>query len=1353
MKNSKTVIILFIAVLELALLNAKLTAHENHTHEHTNEEHHHNHDHNHDHKEQPKKYTFIVGNYLTPLITNTIKSIWAEYPVIKEKVEFELISKTDLDSGFDHNEITDSEIVVIDIMGIKISTSTQAGFNQDAIKRAISNGATILPINQSGGVDAQYTKIGLNYDETFRSYFQLGGAENFKNMVLNSLAKYLNISEIEFKQPQKELKTAYYHYNNSNGVKFKTFDEYKSWYQKEGYFKEDAKWVAVLTYSSFYDQGQASIEDELIRNVEEKGFNAFVAFGYPATKVIDNLLMDSNGNSRVSGILSFLFRFARFDVVKSLDKLGVPIINLITVYGKDGNEWKADNEGLSSLEVSWQLAIPEIAGLIQPTVAAYRIRERDEETGFYVEKRLPIYERVNRAIDRLKKWINLQNKNNKDKKTAIFYWNYPPGKQHIGASYLNVFASIENLLKKMKEAGYDVGDEDIDKEQLLKTSLEYGRNIGNWAPGELDEMVKAKKCVLVPLGDYRSWFSKLPSIFIKEVNDDWGDVTKSDLMVWTDPKDKKRYMVIPAIQRGNVVIVPQPVRGWLQNKEAMYHDEDLWPHHQYIGVYSWLKNEFKADVIIHFGTHGTHEWLPGKTNGLSGDDPPEAIIQDLPVIYPYIVDDVGEGLVAKRRGAAVTIDHMIPPLKKGGLYHEYAELEELISDHHRSLGQEPALARQYMKSIIKKITSLGLEKDINIEDSVNLDGKDGDPHTFSHDVIHEIGEYLDELKQINMPYGLHTFGKAPAENLRKSTIEAIKEVATEIPAEELENNILIGAKRELENTIKAMNGGYIPTGTGNDPVRNPQSLPTGKNFYAFNPDKIPKKEAWLVGVKLTDELLKKYKAEHEGKYPEKLAFVIWGTETIRHEGILESQILYLLGVTPIWNNWGKVTGIQIIPRDKLGRPRIDIVVSSAAEEMFGQLTQYIDQAVQMVKVLNEKDNRVRKHTRVLTEKLVQKGWTLEKAEQYASVRIFDEAPGRHDLNVSRITSASGTWKDDSVVADDYFKHMSYGYGNGLWGEKMEEVYKEVLSGTEMVLHSRSTNLYGTLDNDDFFMYAGGLVAAVRKLDGESPELNVTNIMNPAKPEMTSIERMMGMEMRSRYWNPKWIEGMMEEGYEGANKMSAFVDNMWGWQVTVPDTITDKHWEQTFEVYVEDKYGMNLDEFFDKTNPWAQQSISARMLEADRKKYWKAPEKMKNVLSKNYAMSVIEKGVACCEHTCNNPALNQFITNIISVAGLLTPQQLEMFKMQISKATGKKTDELETQNNKPKESLSKKEEVVEQKPENVKSETEGKKIEGFEMVEETSDKTEVTSSGSSWVIMAIVVGILALLVFGWKRKKV
>ena len=527
---------------------------------------------------------------------------------------------------------------------------------------------------------------------------------------------------------------------------------------------------------------------------------------------------------------------------------------------------------------------------------------------------------------------------------------------------------------------------------------------------------------------------------------------------------------------------------------------------------------------------------------------------------------------------------------------------------------------------------------------------------------------------------------------------------------------------------------------------------------------------------MTQELLDNYRAKNNGKYPEKLSFVIWGTETIRHEGVLESQILYLLGVEPIWNEWGKVTGIKVIPKEKLGRPRIDIVVSSAAEEMFGQLTQYIDQAVQMVKILDEKDNQVQQHIKEVTEKLIQKGWPQKKAEQYASVRIFDEAPGRYDLNVSRIVSASGSWENDSVVADEYLKRMSYGYGNGLWGEPMEDVYKMALSGTRMVIHSRSTNLYGTVDNDDFFMYAGGLTAAIRELDGKSPELVITNMMNPAKPEMTPIDRMMGMELRSRYWNPEWIEGMKKEGFEGANKMAEFVENMWGWQVTVPETIDAARWEQTFEVYVEDKYGLDLKEFFIKKNPYAYQAVTARMLETIRKGYWQPTEKVKQTLAKEYMTTVIEHGVACCVQTCNNPAFQQYATDILNTPGLVNPDTLIQYAEVLKTATGKLLNELKAEMDRivlAQASMSKpvpgsieqrKDTGQTQDKEKIEKADEWKlendafenteMVKGLEMEEIKTNESKITLNQSNmpWVVIAVVLGCIGFFVYGWTRKR-
>ena len=263
---------------------------------------------------------------------------------------------------------------------------------------------------------------------------------------------------------------------------------------------------------------------------------------------------------------------------------------------------------------------------------------------------------------------------------------------------------------------------------------------------------------------------------------------------------------------------------------------------------------------------------------------------------------------------------------------------------------------------------------------------------------------------------------------------------------------------------------------------------------------------------------------------------------------------------------------------------------------------------------------------------------------------------------------------------------------------------------------------------------------------------VANLQDGKDVTLDDLAKAIGKALRTRYLNPEWIEGMKKEGYAGAREMDKFVEHLWGFQVTTPFAVDKTQWEQIHEVYIEDKYGLDLKEFFDKNNPWAQQSIAARMLEADRKKYWKAPEEMKKKLARTYAMNVIEKGVACCEHTCNNPMLQQIVANIISLYGLLTPQQLDQFKMVIAKATGSTQEENEAKSKKARESLKKTIEEI-QREESVKAKTEGKKIEGFEMVDEKPEDTKVTASGSEWMVMVIAVGLLALLFIGWKRKKI
>jgi cobaltochelatase CobN len=363
-----------------------------------------------------------------------------------------------------------------------------------------------------------------------------------------------------------------------------------------------------------------------------------------------------------------------------------------------------------------------------------------------------------------------------------------------------------------------------------------------------------------------------------------------------------------------------------------------------------------------------------------------------------------------------------------------------------------------------------------------------------------------------------------------------------------------------------------------------------------------------------------------------------------------------------------VVDVEVIPRARLGRPRVDIVIASAAEGMFHNVTVLMDLAVQKVKAIDEADNVVRRHYLQTKTLLMARGYNEQDADRRAGVRIFDEPPGTFNLNTSTIVGASGTWNSDKGFADDYIKKLGHGYGNGFWGESMADVFRLALSGTDKVVHSSSTMLYGALDNDDMFMYVGGLAAAIRSLDGKSPELVVTNTRDPGKPEMTTIDKFIGTEFRSRYVNPKWIEGMKKEGYAGAGAMREFVEYLWGWDATVPETVSDAMWKETFDVYVQDKHGLGIKQFFEGASPYAYQDMTARMIETVRKGYWKADAATEKRLLTEYIESVNAHGASGAEHTTGNARLMKYVMDQGKAAGIPVPA-LDGFERAMEKATG------------------------------------------------------------------------------------
>ena len=1215
------------------------------------------------------RLTYLFSDGQMPVTLQAFKAVLAEHPDLRGRVELAFVTESTR-ARLETETLASTDVLVVDMMNEQMLDQVGAEHGLDLIAHVAARGA-VLVVGVGLSATEKFTAKGAVFDERAHAYWQHSGFANHVGLVKLALTK-AGIDGLALPEPQPSLELGYYYpdpQSGSGGRVFASWAEFDAWRRAAGKHRPGAPRIAVGFYKANYYSGDTQALDAVIGEIERQGAEAIPVFGYPGAYAFEELLIDEHGVPRVDVAMAFLFRFSDFETATHLAKLDVPVMNLVTLYGRSQREWRESKTGLSMFEGTFQVAVPEIGGLVSPIVVGSRERRFDLETGVSLVASEPIPSRIATGVRRALRFAALRAKPNAEKRIALMYYNYPPGKANIGASYLNVAESLANVLDRLAAEGYDVGAaSDRSPEAVLGAITTKARNVGGYAPGELDALVAEGDAALVPVADYERWLAELAPALREKIVADWGEPRDSSLMAVGEGAGKR--FVVPIVRYGNVVLLPQPSRAWGEDGDKLYHAKDLAPHHQYVATYEWLRREFGADAIVHVGTHGTHEWLDGKDVGQTEEDASDALIADLPNVYIYNVDVVGEGLIARRRGLATLVDHMVPPFVEGGLYAELAALNERINDYDAALHRNPVLAEAFAEEIRAQVIALGIDKDLGLDLGAGLD----------HEAVHEIIGYLQELRGQNIPYGLHTFGTAPEGKALESTVDAI--VGTDrsllpndakVLADDMRARIAQSASRELDSLVAALGGRFIPVGTGGEPIRNPDAYPTGKNFYSIDPDKVPKRAAWELGVKLADEMLAQHLEEH-GRYPEKVSFVIWGDETLRHEGVVESQIFHLLGTRPVWDERDKVVGIDVVPRSLLGRPRIDIVVASAAEGMFSNVTLLIDEAVQRVKMLDEADNLVRRHYLATRAALLERGYSEEQADRRAGVRIFDEPPGTYNLAVSKIAESSGTWDSDRALGDDYLRRMGHGFGNGFWGEPMEDVFRLALSGTEKVVHSSSTMLYGALDNDDFYMYMGGLASAIRNLDGATPDLVVTNTRDPSNPQMTSLEKFIGGEFRSRYVNPTWIEGMQAEGYAGAGAMREFVEYMWGWDATVTDVIDDAMWQEVFDVYVADKHDLGMREFFAEHSPAAFQDITARMLETVRKAYWAADEATVAALVEAHIETVLEHGIACSDTTCGNPRLLRFIVEQAVAAGVPAPA-VEAYVDALERVIGAPIEEL------------------------------------------------------------------------------
>ncbi len=1269
---------------------------------------------------------------------------------LPESIETRMFSAQELENDPQAKAyIADCTVVLVDVMAEELADYM--------IDNHLLEGRTVYALNH-GGDPKKLTEEGFVFDREIMSY---GGwhLENTINMIRLAVHRHIDAS-VTYAPPVKPKRQGLI-YHPAASEKFTDTAAYKQWNMARSDYHPENPWVGILFSVDSLGPGQTQATDKLIRKLEDSGFNVLPTVGWES-RAMAEVFRPVDGKPPVDILITFCMKFASTitdEIRQGLVELNVPVINVIRPYLETIDQWRRSEVGFGPFETVWAVATPEFSGAIEPTPLIGKTQILDPDTGRRLMVHATIDETVDYLIPRLKKWVALQRKPNAQKKVAILYYNHGGGKQNIGAAYLNVFRSLQIILKRMKQEGYDVKQMDkLTEKGIKELVMTSGRHVGSWAPGELENLLRSPDVERVTIEEYKTWFDTLAEAFKQKVIEDWGPPEDCTVMA----ADGRLF--IPMVKLGNIVLMPEPSRGGSggssQDEVKLYHDPYTYPTHQYIAGYLWIAKKFGADAVVHLGTHATYEWLPGKQAGLAPSDPPEIMTGAIPNIYPYIMDDVGEGMQAKRRGRGVILDHLTPPMKEADLYSEYRQIHDLFHKYQIARANGSETAPEYMRTMRDLVETTGIARDLRLTE-------------MNDEAMEQIHLYLHEIDGNSLPYGLHTYGNPYKPEAAEETIRLILKQNPEAAPDRVDKDLNLSPVQEMTNFIRGLNGEYIPPGEGNDPLRNLPAIPTGRNFYGFSPAKVPSKAAWEVGKKAAIQMIET-KLKKDGKYPQKVGVVLWAMETTRNEGVNESTILYLMGVEPVWDAVGRVKGSRVIPGPQLGRPRIDVLINPSGlyRDVFGSKLVFLDEAVQKAMVQTDIENLLAQNKATIKQALMDAGMNEKEAETQSRFRIFTEKVGSYGNGVSGRVHASAMWDSDEAVSSTYLNRVQYAVGQGKWAVPVKEAFTENLRGVDIAVHSRSSNVIGIVDSDDFYEYLGGMTLAVKHVKGKAPDAMVTMHRRKDEIMVEDVAKTIGREIRTRYLNPQWIQGMKQDNYAGAREMSEFVENLWGWQVTVSDAVDAAKWQQVYQVYVEDKYGQDLKAFFNQHNPWAYQSITARMLETIRKDYWKPDEKTINKLAVDYALNVVQKGVACCHHTCNNPILNQMVYNIISLPGIMSPQMAQKFKLAIEKMAQKPLEEQTAEREKLVARLARMDQkapgkqsdaagaqkTMDKAPEKAAGTSEApktsKKVEGYKMQDmDSQDETSVlTSSGVQWAAVLFVLLVLGVFAWGVRSRR-
>ena len=1304
------------------------------------------------------------------------------------------------------DRLTGYDMVFVNGMGLSIVAE-----QREQIQRAAERGVPVYTTMATNPANNICSTDSLHIAR-LAAYLGGGGRKNYRNL-LNYIRKEIDgkighTPDVE--EPVERASDILYHAgvrNSDEEAEFTTVAEYERFLKANGLYKEGARRIAVT--------GQMADATGLIAALEAEGYNV-----YPVSSLrkIMGFLEEINPDA----VINMAHGRMGDRMVEFLKRKNILLFSPLTVNSLV-EEWEADPMGMSGGFLSQSVVTPEIDGAIR-TFALFA-QYKDKEG---LRHSFAVPERLETFVQNVNNYLNLKKKPNSEKRVAIYYYK-GPGQNAMTAGGIEVAPSLYNLLRRMKAEGYRVDCLPADYKGLEKMIMSQGAVFGTYAEGAFDEFMKSGHPELITKEQYEGWVkaSLRPEKYAEVVAAN-GEFPGS-YMVTPDGR-----LGVARLQFGNVVLMPQNAAGAGDNSFQVVHGTNMAPPHTYIASYLWMQHGFKADALIHFGTHGSLEFTPRKQVALSSNDWPDRLVGAVPHFYIYSIGNVGEGMIAKRRSYAGLQSYLTPPFLESSVRGIYRDLMEKVKVYNTRLGAEEgvnAAALEKASLAVKAATvKLGIHRELGLdsvltvpyteEDILRIEnfaeelaaekitgqlytmGVPYEPERITSSVYSMATEpiaysllsldkqrgkaderllkhkslftqcYLNPARELvgqqlkqsapvtdaqicriagitaaelakareivaerNAPKGMMAMmlamqednaprkeqPKMPAamqaktkekdgetnpsaalamakkmganpEALRRmeaamkgkktetrqpetqrgggmsAMMSAMAGHKKEYTKEEIDfalaisevertvrnignyrKQLLTSPENELASMLNALNGGYTAPSPGGDPIVNPNTLPTGRNMFAINAEETPTEAAWEKGVQLAKSTIDMYRKRHNGEYPKKVSYTLWSGEFIETGGATIAQVLYMLGVEPVRDAFGRVSDLKLIPSAELGRPRIDVVVQTSGQlrDLAASRLFLVNRAVEMAAAAKDDrfENQVAAGVVEAEKALTEKGLSPKEAREMASFRVFGGANGGYGTGIQGMVEAGDRWEDESEIASVYLNNMGAFYGSEKnWETFRKYAFEAALTRTDVVVQPRQSNTWGALSLDHVYEFMGGMNLAVRNVTGKDPDAYFSDYRNRNNNRMQELKESIGVESRTTILNPAYIREKMKGEASSAGTFAETVRNTYGWNVMKPQAVDKELWDDIYDVYVKDKFDLGVQKYFEQQNPAALEEMTAVMLETVRKGMWNASEQQIAELARLHTELLNKYRPSCSGFVCDNAKLRDFIAS-------------------------------------------------------------------------------------------------------------